>query len=701
MKFKALIITSLIAIFFLLCSLSDSNIDKKNHIISNLIHQSSGEVHYAPIDMNDSISNAFFDLYLERIDYSKRFLLKEDITTMNQYRNLLDDEYMRGTMNFFQMSVEILESRTKEAENFYEDLLDDPFDYKKDETYETDPEKRDFAADETELKEIWRKALKLEILARIANQIEIQEKAEEDKDTSVTVKTFDELEEESREKVRKRYEDWFHRLNKYDLADRFSTYINALTTIYDSHTEYFPPKDKEDFDIRMSGQLEGIGAVLQQRDEYITVSKIMPGSPSWKQGELKAKDKILKVAQGDEDPVDVVDMRLDKAVQLIRGKKGTEVRLTIKKIDGAVKVISIIRDIVNISETYAKSVIIENKDGSKVGYIMLPSFYLDMRHNGGRRCASDIRKEIIKLKKQKVDRMILDLRNNGGGSLQDVVEMAGFFIEQGPIVQVKSRFRATEVLRDRNPSILYDGPLVVMVNSNSASASEIFAAAMQDYGRAVIVGSPSTFGKGTVQRFFDLDRVLNPKDDDLKPLGQIKMTIQKFYRINGSSTQLKGVVPDIILPDYYKYIDVGEKETDSPLPWDEVASSMYTKWGKDLHLAELRNNNIARISNDSTFLLIDESAKRLKKVRDNSMRFLNSSKYFDEKEAFKKAAEKFEIIGKDSLGMEIYSIPFDVAAMEGDTTKTALREEWLGNLNKDYYLFETVKIVNELSGFKK
>lgn len=422
--------------------------------------------------------------------------------------------------------------------------------------------KKPFAKDDATLKDYWRQSMKWETMTRLAEKLEKKEKGEENfKD-----KTYEELEAEARKDVLKVYDDWYVRLEKRKRNDYLSMYLNTFTNIFDPHTEYYEPIDKQNFDIGMSGRLEGIGARLQTDGDLTKVSEIIVGGPAWKEGKLEENDKIVKVAQGD-DPewTDITGMVINDVVQLIRGKPGTKVRLSVKKADGSTKEIVIIRDVVIIEEGFAKSLLIETEEKETIGYLRLPKFYADFNNSNGRRCADDVAVELEKLKQAGVQGIILDLRSNGGGSLRDVVKMSGFFVEEGPIVQVKSRTRKAEVLSDDDPGVQYSGPLIVMVNQFSASASEILAAALQDYGRAVIVGTgTSTFGKGTVQRFFDLDAVIrgNP---EVKPLGEIKLTVQKFFRVNGGSTQLRGVTPDIVLPDNWLYLETGEKEEDFPM----------------------------------------------------------------------------------------------------------------------------------------
>jgi carboxyl-terminal processing protease len=452
----------------------------------------------------------------------------------------------------------------------------------------------------------------------------------------------------------------------------------------------------------MSGRLEGIGATLQEKDGYIKVTEIVTGSPSWRQGELQAGDIIMKVAQGDAEAVDIVDMRLDKAVQLIRGPKGTEVRLTLKKVTGEIKTISIIRDIVVLEETYAKSAVITREsDGSRVGYIFLPKFYADFSNSGGRNCSDDVAKEVEKLKKEKVDAIVLDLRNNSGGSLNDVVKMTGLFIERGPIVQVKSRGQEPYVLEDRDSRVQYDGPLVVMVNSGSASASEILAAAIQDYHRGVIMGTP-TYGKGTVQRFFDLDQMApaGAEADAMKPLGSVKLTTQKFYRINGGTTQLEGVTPDVLIPDPYTYLDRGEEEQDYPMPWDEIKPVPYSTWLYGTSdIKGLAANSYARIAKDECFKTIDENAKWLKSQQDHTTFSLQLDTFRAEEEKEKKEGERFKDIQKEIPGFAALLLAEDKAAVAADTARMARSDEWLKNLRKDHYLLEAVNIVKDMSTY--
>lgn len=666
----------------------------KDEAIDQILMQSLNNVHYSPLALNDDFSEKVFKLYMQRLDYNKKFLLQADVNELKKFNHSIDDEITAGRFGFFDKSCDIINKRIDEAQAYYKDILSKPFDFSQDEDIQLDEEKLSYAKNPEELKEAWRKSLKYQTLARMVEMMDNQDKAREKSDT-VKIRSKEELEADARKKVLKANDDYFKRIKEFDRNDRLAGYFNSITGIYDPHTEFFPPKDKANFDISMSGQLEGIGAQLQEKDGYTKVSSIVPGSASWKQGQLKAGDIILKVAQGASEPVDIVDMRLDDVVQLVRGKKGTEVRLTVKKSDGSILVIPLIRDIVVLEDSYAQSVILKGK--KNIGYIKLPTFYADFNGTGGPSCSRDIKKELEKLKAEKVDGVILDLRYNGGGSLPDVVDMAGLFIDKGPIVQVKQKTGIPQVLEDKDPSVVYDGPLVVMVNSNSASASEIMAAAIQDYKRGVIVGtSPASFGKGTVQRFFDLDDYLPAQYNTIKPLGQVKITTQKFYRINGGATQLKGVIPDIVLPDPYYLLDQGEKEQDYPMAWDEIAPAKYTALKPSYSVDKLKANSENRVKNNPGFAILNDAAKRLKKQKDNTIVSLNFDKFVAEQKRNKEEAKKMDELDKEIPGMEVATLKADEASATSDSVKIAKTKEFYKAIKKDIYLNETVSIIDEM-----
>lgn len=685
-------------VFFSAYSYENDTEKQKEKILLKLISQNLTSHHFLDVKINDDFSEKAYGIFIDRLDYNKRFLIDPDIQKLNKYKYDIDNEIIDLSSEFFDESIEILNLRIKEAEGYYKKILNKPFDYTLNEQIEFDRKKKDFMPDKNQLKDEWRKSLKYQTITRLNDLLETQEKAIEDNDTAVDIKSFEKLEIEAREKVLKRHDDWFKRMYKNKRKDWFAVYINAILNVYDPHTSYFPPKDKENFDIAISGKLEGIGAQLTEKDGYITVTRIVPGSPSFKQGELKAGDKILKIAEGDAEAVDIVDMRLDDAVKLIRGKKGTEARLTVKKIDGTIIIIPIIRDIVELEDVYAKSAIlqIDNSD-QKIGYIKLPKFYVDFKDINGRRSSTDVKKEVEKINKEDVSGLIFDLRNNSGGSLQDAVDIAGLFIKDGPIVQVKGRTGKPYIYKDQDTDVLFGKPLVVLVNQFSASASEIFAAAIQDYKRGIVIGSPSTFGKGTVQMFADLDRFLSQQGEALKPLGSLKMTTQKFYRINGGATQLKGVTPDIMLPDAYAYIDLGEKEHEYPMQWSQISPVDFDVWNRSFHnFNEVKEHSKNRTITDSTFVLIDENAHRMKTLRDKTSSTLNLEQFREEQKEIKENSKKYMSITQDTLGISIFSLASDLPILQSDSTRNESAKRFRNSLKKDTWLHEAMDIIVEL-----
>jgi carboxyl-terminal processing protease len=657
-------------------------------------------LHFKPVTINDEFSEKVYNLYVnKRLDYTKKFLTQADVDQMSKYRRSIDDEITSaaGKFDLYQLSVELYLKRLKEREIWYKELLAQPFDYTKEEEFESDFEKAKFPATDVEAKDEWRRMLKYQVISRIDDALSRQEKAKEKSDTTVKILSFDSLEVDARRKTLKANNNYFKRLKKVTERERFSTYLNSITGVFDPHTEYFAPVEKKKFDELMSGQFEGIGArLMQQENGIIKITEIVAGSPSEKQGELKKDDEIHKVAQGDGKPVDVTTMEIDDAILLIKGKKGTTVNLTVKKPDGSFKVIPIIRDVIETEETFAKSAIINNGK-KKMGYIYLPGFYANFNRldpSSARYCSKDVRKEIEKLKAQNIDGLIIDLRNNGGGSLQEVVDMAGLFISKGPVVQVKGKNDMSMVMEDYNPDIAWTGPLSIMVNRNSASASEILAAAMQDYKRAIIVGTPS-YGKGTVQSFVDLDQQLIPQLDSIKPLGQVKITMQKFYRVNGGATQLKGVVPDVTFPDPYELFESGEKDTDYPLQWDEMPKAIYSPYSY-IDYDKAKKNSEIRTKNNPTFKLIETEAKELKAKKDDTKYNLALDKYRTEQKEWREQAKKYDNMKKDIKDFNAELLKVDIARFGDDTTHLGRENRWAKNLSKDIYVNEAANILADL-----
>ncbi len=677
------------------------NQEEKEALIIQTVMRNIERMHFQPRQIDDEFSEDVFDLYIDRTFGQGRFITEEDLTRLKIYKDDIDNEVNEGRYDFFNMAIEILDANHKKTQKYYREILAKPFDFSIKEEVEMDGEKRGVAKNDAELKEFWRKYLKYEVLQKYLEAKTSQEKAIENGDKDVEVKMDKELEQEAREDVLDMFDKWYARMEKLKREDRIGYFINTVTSVFDPHTNYYKPIDKENFNIRFSGRLEGIGARLQTDDDYTKVSSIIVGGPAWKGKELEENDVIMKVAQqGDVEPVDIKGMTINDVVQLIRGKKDTEVRLTVKKVDGTIKEITIVRDIVIIDESFAKSLILKEEEGDRVGYLYLPSFYADFQNPDGRMCATDVGIELEKLKAANVDGIILDLRNNGGGSLRDVVKMSGYFIEKGPIVQVKSRTRNPRILKDTDPNVQYGGPLVVMVNSFSASASEILAAALQDYDRAIIVGSPTTFGKGTVQRFIPLDETISGYED-LKPLGDLKLTMQKFYRVNGGSTQLKGVASDIVLPDNYQYIKTGEREQDKPLKWTEIDGVSYSQ--DVLHvkpvLSLIKKNSAARLSGNSIFNKIDEYAKKVKEQRDETSYSLEYNAFKQADEELENEAEAYKDLFKDVIIDDVENLPEDISVIEKNEAKTERNKEWKKNVSKDVYIKETMAILHDLIDF--
>ena len=695
MKAKIWIYTLSVVSLFGFSAYKVNTADDQDQLLIRLLMDGLRGYHYSVHNVDDKFSQEVYDLYLKRIDGGKRYLTKGDIEKLSGYKTKLDDEINDANYEFFEASEEILTRRVQQVQEYCEEILSKPFDFTKDENITLKPEALEFPKDKDELKQRWYDLMKYQTLQRLNDMIEDQEKLAARKDTVVAQKSMVDMEATARTKVLKLQKETYQRWLKTTMEEKRSGYLNAIMNIYDPHTGYFPPENKEDFDIGMSGKLEGIGATLQEKEGVIKVMSVVPGSPTARQGDIKEGDAIIKVAQGKAEPVDIEGWRVNDAIKLIRGKKGTEVRLTIRKPDASTKVVSLIRDVIVIEATYAKSVILkDDKTNKRVGYIYLPKFYADFNDRNGARCSEDVRKELEKLKAENVEGVILDLRNNGGGSLNDVVDMTGYFIEKGPVVQVKAREGAPQILSDRNPALQYDGKLIVMVNQFSASASEILAAAIQDYKRGIIVGTP-TYGKGTVQRFFDLDEAV-PSEKGAK-LGSMKLTTQKFYRINGGATQLKGVTPDIIIPDEYTSLELGEKDQDHYMNWDEIKPVDYAIWSKPANLEAIRRNSRKRLDGNPSFKLIIEEAKRLKEQDDRKEYPIGLANYRKWSKKLKEQSEKFDKAMEVEIpNFSIVTLKADEAKMTADSSHIRLHEKFCKDKKKDVQLYETMQIMSEM-----
>ena len=667
----------------------------KDKVLLELLTFVLKQAHYKPADLNDEFSKSMFDSYIESLDPSKRYFLESDINEFKKYRLALDDLMLSSDLSFFDLTYNRLTKRMNEAKSIYKEVLSKPLDLNKDEQFNTNYDSISFAKTPDELKLRWSQQLKY----AINGSIYTAEKVEEDKkakDEKYVKKTLEEIEKDSREKSLKNLNEFFEIVDDLERKDWFAIYLNAFTESFDPHTQYFAPDDKERFDSAMSGTLEGIGARLQKKNDYVELNELIPGGPASKNKEVEQGDLILKVGQGNQEPIDISGMRLDDVVKKIKGKKGTEVRLTLKKVDGTIKVVSLIRDIVEIEETYAKSSIIEFNN-EKYGIIYLPKFYINFENTKARDAYKDVALEVERLKEANVKGLIMDLRDNGGGSLQTVVDMVGLFIDKGPVVQVQSSNLRKQVLNDDNPSVQWDKPLVVLVNQFSASASEIFAAAIQDYNRGIVMGSKHTFGKGTVQNMIDLNSLM--RKSTFGDMGALKTTIQKFYSINGGSTQIKGVESDIVLPDRMLYIDTGERDMDKALPWDKIEASSYKKLTNNF--APVIEASKARIKANSQFNLIDENAKLIAERQKKDIENLSYTKYKQEQKANEEKVAKFKEISKYKNNLTFDALNYEKNIIAKDTTHKSRVDAWHKQLNNDVYVEEAVHVLQDLSSKTK
>ncbi|WP_165733802.1 carboxy terminal-processing peptidase [Polaribacter sp. 20A6] len=698
MKTKYKITTFLLAILLFATSLqtqaanTDTNSDpEKDKILVYILRNILTRSHFVVKDMNDDFSEYVYTEFIDGLDPSKRYFTQKDMKDFSKFKYEIDNQLLKEDISFYNLVYERFTSKIKNAKSYYGDLLKQPFNFNKTETIDVNYEELPFAKNENELIDYWRKQLKLSTLIRIQDKLDKQ-KADVLKDKNHKTKSFDELEKEARAEVLKNMDDLYVRIEELEHEDWFSTFLNSVVGAFDPHTTYMAPSIKERFDQDMSGKLEGIGARLVKKGIYTEIFELVSGGPAWKEGSLEPGDVILEVAQGSKEPLDIVGMRLDDAIKFIKGKKGTEVKLTVKKkLDGTTKVISITRDVVELEETFVKSSIVE-KDGKKFGIIDLPKFYIDFNEESYRDSAKDMEQEIERLKSEGVTGLIVDLRNNGGGSLKTAIEISGLFINEGPIVQVKYRGEDPIIKKDIDPEIQWEGAVVVLVNEFSASASEIFAAAMQDYKRAVIMGGNQTYGKGTVQSVLPINQFTKYDKD----LGALKMTIQKFYRVNGGSTQIEGVYSDIAMPDRYSYMKFGERDLDGALVWDKVKQADYVQTNSYQNFNDVVNNSKQRIATDSKFKLINEYAKWLKQKQDDNSYSLNYKQFEEINVANEKDAEKFKSVFDYKSDLTFNSPTYELSLIKKDTALADKRLAWHKNLSKDVYVFEAINVLSEL-----
>lgn len=685
-----------IVIFFELSAnkFDDPNKDK---LLVEIISVVLDRLHYNPKIIDDDFSKSVYDDYIKAIDPQKRFLLKSDIEKFDQYQFLIDDQIKSSSTDFFNLTYETLISRVNDVESFYKEILKTPFDFNIDETLNIDFEELDYAADLSDHIAIWRKRLKLSTLDGFVTKKIIQYEKGVSDDTEKELKSDTDLESESRESILNNLKDFFVFNDDLERKDWFSIYLNSIVNQFDPHTVYLAPQAKDVFDQNISGKYQGIGARLLKKNQQVEIAEIIIGGPVWRDKLLNVGDLILGVSQTpDEEPVDISIMKLTDAVDLIKGEIGTKVYLMVKRVDGGIEQVEITRDIVELEETYAKSSLIF-QDSKKYGFITLPSFYIDFNDYGQRNAASDIKKEIIKLKNENVSGIIMDLRGNGGGSLKTAVDITGFFIDQGPVVQVKSIGGRKEVLKDQDSSIIWDGPLIILVNEFSASASEILAAALQDYNRAIIIGSKQTYGKGTVQNLLSLNQFISGNTHG--ELGYIKLTTDKFYRISGGSTQLEGVKSDVVFPNRYSYIDIGERDLDNPLSWDQINSAQYAPLARQIYYDKTLENSKNRISKNEFFNIIDEQARWIKERQEDKTVSLNYNIYKMDLDNTKKETEKFKKIDDFKSNYRFEWLRDNVLNEEIPDEIIERRNRWVEDLQKDLYVDEAINILGDLSSF--
>ena len=676
------------------CSFTTREFDNpdKDKLLIDLITYVLEQGHYDAKAIDDNFSEGVYTSFIDAMDPLKRYFLASDIEDFEAYKYQIDDQLINKELTFFNLVYDRYMQRQKEAEGIYGKVLSEPFDYSKDETINVDYDEMAYVSSKAELKERWRAQLKFSTISNFYDLMEEQANLEEDDTTARKSET--EMEEEARNSTRTTLDDYFNFTKDLERKDYFASFLNSVVAEFDPHTNYFAPPDRDRFDMRMSGKLEGIGARLQKKNDYIKVVEVISGGPVWRGEHLEVGDLIMKVRQEDEmEATSVVGMRVDDAVKLIKGPKGTKVTLTVKRVDGTIEEETITRDVVELEETYAKSTLIE-KEEQKFGLVNLPAFYFDMSDYGERNAATDVRKEIENLKREGMDGLVLDLRDNGGGSLRTAVDIAGLFIKEGPVVQVASVGERKEVLSDKDKDVVWDGPLVILVNELSASASEILAAAMQDYKRGIILGSEQSYGKGTVQNMIDLNRWL--RKNDLGDMGALKLTTQKFYRVTGGSTQLEGVKSDVVMPDKYSYIDLGERDYDNPLPYDEISAAKFDQWDGYIDYEGTIKRSTERMAKSAQLQLIEENARWVKEQRDRSVVSLNYEDYKAENERMQNETKKFEALKDYDNKLTYRSLPNDVALMKQDTTLRDKRKRWHKNLARDIYVEEAVNVLQDL-----
>ncbi len=660
-------------------------------------------LHYSPKPINDAYSKNVYDTYLKMIDPAKRYFLQSDIDEFSAHQMKLDNYLNQGDLTFYNLTYNRLFQRIDQIDKATQEVFKNPIDLTQDEHLVLDPEKKNFSKSESELYSEWKKYIKYNILQEIETLNAKEESQRKKKDSVIKHNLKDTIKLEilspeqkqlkATEEVKDLVAESFKRFKKRKKMDWFTVYMNAYTQVFDPHTNYYSPKEKDDFDLVFKGKVIGIGAIIQEKKGYLYLGQLTIGAPAWKSKQLDEGDKILKVrSKPGEEPVNVVGMLADEAVRLIRGEKGSKVTLTVEKKDKTIRDVTMVREEVAIEDTFARSIVVDSPNGQKYGYINLPSFNADFEDEKGRNASDDVKNEIIKLKKQGISGIILDLRNNGGGSLTEVGDLMSLFMNEGAYVQVKNGDGKIQTLRSKTNKPLWDGPLVIMQNELSASASEILSGMIQDYGRGVVVGSPQTFGKGTVQTFVDLNRFLNTSDD----FGSLKLTIQKFYRVTGESTQKKGIESDIKMNDFFTHSEIGERFEDYVLAWDKIPSVDGIQKRRAYDIAALQASSALRLSNDKAYQLIQESAQWKETLDKEETITLHIDKFSQLMKDRKEQIKKFEALEKMENGLNFIRYSEELEREKTDEAFKKKSENWIKNLKRDIYLKEAINIISEL-----
>ena len=720
LRYTALVLCTLIAI---LCPApsrgsGQASQDRREATLARATLELLEKEHLLHKRIDDALSRLAFASYLDRIDSGKMFLLKADRDTLGKYADKIDDQLRAGSLELGHEGQRVLSKRVSMVEAWVAQLLASPFDHSNQEEMELDPKKVTAAATEAELKDRWRRRLELEVLERVA-QMQARltppkpvkaptvagapgrpkdaAKDADDEDRGALAirdipKTPEGRQAKARADLAKAYAARFIRLAHPAPMDAAADVVNAVAASVDPHTTYLPPADRANFDIQIRGSLEGIGAVLREKDDYIEIVELVPGGAAWRQGHLDPGDVIMSISSGRQEPIDVVNMRIDEVVKMIRGPKGTVVALGVRKATGLQEKVAITRDIVVVAEAYAKAAVISKKGQPAYGYIQLPSFY------GGegspRHSAQDVRRLLAELRAKKVAGVILDVRGNGGGLLGDAIEMSGAFIDRGPIVQVRDSMGQRQVLTDDTVGLDFAGPVVVLVDRFSASASEILAGALQDYRRAVIVGTSPTHGKGTVQTVIDLDSATGGKLD----LGVFKLTIQQFFGVDGSSTQLKGITPDILLPDPAGFIESGERELEHALAWSQIAPAEHDNWPATWNAAVLASKSAARVAKDSVFARVTKLTE-LMKARKAITRVPLAEIEFTKQLAKQRADVAAASPDLDAAPTRFSVLPLEQGApvaAAANGKKDSRMAKWRDNLARDPWVDESLNILTDM-----